>query len=389
MEFIFKNVQLLYGEQLELKTGHAIWIKDGYIYKVLPESDVPENVQTYDGAGKYLIPGLIDLHVHMMWDGSLNPVDTLESEGYEQMLIRAVSYCRTYLKHGITTVRDIGSVDDIALHVAKAINRGLIDGPNLIASGKTLTMTGGHDPFWARFVDGTEEALKGVREQIFKGAEVIKVSSTGGVYGRTEGEEVGHVELNLDEQKVICNEAHKFGLKVSSHAIGREGIYNSIVAGVDTIEHGHFLDDELVSMMEDKGTAWIPTLYVYKQIAEQEGIPDYAKRKAEEIVEIHAQAFKKFFDRNILVGAGSDAGSPTTPHPTLLEELQAMHALIDDNKKILKTATVNAGKILGRKIGQIKEDYVADFVLLDSNPLDNLENIKEVDEVYQKGKKFN
>jgi len=389
MEFIFKNIQLLYGEQLELKTGYAIWIKDGYIYKVLPESDVPENVQTYDGAGKYLIPGLIDLHVHMMWDGSLNPVDTLESEGYEQMLIRAVSYCRTYLKHGITTVRDIGSVDDIALHVAKAINRGLIDGPNLIASGKTLTMTGGHDPFWARFVDGTEEALKGVREQIFKGAEVIKVSSTGGVYGRTEGEEVGHVELNLDEQTVICNEAHKFGLKVSSHAIGREGIYNSIVAGVDTIEHGHFLDDELVSMMEDKGTAWIPTLYVYKQIAEQEGIPDYAKRKAEEIVEIHAQAFKKFFDRNILVGAGSDAGSPTTPHPTLLEELQAMHALIDDNKKILKTATVNAGKILGRKIGQIKEDYVADFVLLDSNPLDNLENIKEVDEVYQKGKKFN
>src|SRR5699024_8106862 len=198
-----------------------------------------------------------------------------------------------------------------------------------------------------------------------------------------------HVELNLDEHKVNCNERNIFGLYVSLQPIGREGIYKSIVAGVDTIEHGHFLDDELVSMMEDKGTAWIPTLYVYKQIAEQEGIPDYAKRKAEEIVEIHAQAFKKFFDRNILVGAGSDAGSPTTPHPTLLEELQAMHALIDDNKKILKTATVNAGKILGRKIGQIKEDYVADFVLLDSNPLDNLENIREVDEVYQKGKKFN
>src|SRR5690625_5471414 len=113
-------------------------------------------------------------------------------------------------------------------------------------------MTGGHDPFWARFIDGKEEALKGVREQIFKGAEVIKISSTGGVYGRTEGEEVGHVELNLDEQKVICDEAHKFGLKVASHAIGREGIYNSITAGVDTIEHGHFLDDELVSMMEKR-----------------------------------------------------------------------------------------------------------------------------------------
>src|SRR5690625_4194245 len=201
MEFIINNVQILYGEKLELVKDHAIWIKDGYINKVVPLQEMPDTVEVYDGDNKYVIPGLIDLHVHMMWDGSLNPVTTLESEGYEQMLIRAVSYCRTYLQNGITTVRDIGSVDDVALHVAKAIRRGLIDGPTLIASGKTLTMTGGHDPFWARFIDGKEEALKGVREQIFKGAEVIKISSTGGVYGRTEGEEVGHVELNLDEDR--------------------------------------------------------------------------------------------------------------------------------------------------------------------------------------------
>jgi len=388
MEYILKNIQILYGENLQLKTNYAVWIKDGYIINVLPEDRLPENIKIYDGGGKYVLPGLIDLHVHMMWDGSHNPVATLESEGYEQMLIRAVSYCRTYLQNGITTVRDIGSVDDIALHVARSINRGLIDGPTLIASGKTLTMTGGHDPFWARFIDGKEEALKGVREQIFKGAEVIKISSTGGVYGRTEGEEVGHVELNLDEQKVICDEAHKFGLKVASHAIGREGIYNSITAGVDTIEHGHFLDDELVSMMEKRGTAWIPTLYVYQQIAKQEGIPDYAKRKAEEIVDIHSNAFKQFFDRDILVGAGSDAGSPKTPHPTLLEELKAMHDLVGDTKEILKTATVNAGKILGYKVGQVKENYEADFLLLDRNPLDHLDHLKDIKQVYKKGKLF-
>lgn len=388
MEFIINNVQILYGEKLELVKDHAIWIKDGYINKVAPLQEMPDTVEVYDGDNKYVIPGLIDLHVHMMWDGSLNPVTTLESEGYEQMLIRAVSYCRTYLQNGITTVRDIGSVDDVALHVAKAIRRGLIDGPTLIASGKTLTMTGGHDPFWARFVDGTEEALKGVREQIYKGAEVIKLSSTGGVYGRTEGEEVGHVELNLDEQQVICDEAHKFGLQVSSHAIGREGIYNSVVAGVDTIEHGHYLDEELVAMMEEKGTAWIPTLYVYQQIAKQDGIPDYAKRKAEEIVEIHAEAFKKFFDRNILIGAGSDAGSPKTPHPTLLEELNSMIELVNDSKEILKTATVNAGKILRRNVGQIKEDYEADLVLLDKNPLENLDHLKSIQKVYKAGKLF-
>ncbi|KAF0824958.1 aryldialkylphosphatase [Cytobacillus firmus] len=110
-----------------------------------------------------------------------------------------------------------------------------------------------------------EVALKGVREQIFKGAEVIKVSATGGVYGRIEGEQVGHAELSLEEQEVIRKEAHRFGLKVASHAIGRDGILNSILAGVDTIEHGHFLDDELASLMEERNTAWI-RFYLVKYI---------------------------------------------------------------------------------------------------------------------------
>jgi len=160
--------------------------KRRYNYKNRTRHRNLKNIEVIDGEGKFLIPGLIDLHVHMMWDGSLNPVGTTESEGYEQMLIRAVNNTQYYVAHGITTVRDIGAIEDISLHVAKAVDRGLIQGPTIIASGKTLTITGGHDPFWARFVDGKDEALKGVREQIYKGAKVIKVSATEGVYGRTE-----------------------------------------------------------------------------------------------------------------------------------------------------------------------------------------------------------
>lgn len=386
MEFVISNVQLLYGEELECKKGLALLIKDGLIKDIISESQLPANVKVIDGKGGFLAPGLIDLHIHMMWDGSLNPVQTSETEGYEQMLIRAVSNCQTYLQHGITTVRDIGSIDDIALHVAKGIKRGLISGPDVIASGKTLTMTGGHDPFWARFVDGKEEALKGVREQIFKGAEVIKVSSTGGVYGRIEGEQVGNAELSLEEQEVICNEAHRFGLKVASHAIGRDGIHNSILAGVDTIEHGHFLDDELVALMEERNTAWIPTLFVYKQIATQEGIPSYARDKAEEIVSIHRNAFESYFNRNILIGAGSDAGSPCTSHRALLDELYTMNEMIPDAKEVLKTATVNAGKILGRDVGIIKEGYRANLILLKENPLECLSNLESIKMVVIRGK---
>lgn len=386
MEQIITDANILYGEDLEVESDSAIWIKDGTIQKVTPKDDLPRGIPVISASGLFMSPGLIDLHVHLMWDGSFDPVETLEKEGYEQMIIRAVSNCNKYIRNGITTVRDVGSVKDIALHVVKGITRGLIKGPTVIASGRTLTMTGGHDPFWARFCDGPTEALKATREQIYKGAQVIKVSATGGVYGRVEGESVGTSELKYEELKVICDEAHHFGLKVASHAIGREGILNSIRAGVDTIEHGHFLDEELIEMMEKRNIAWNPTLLPYRRIANVRGIPSYAQKKAKEIIKIHEETFKSFFNRNILIGAGSDAGSPSTPHPALVDELLEMYKSKPNIKDILKTATSNAGKILGRKIGQIKEGYKADFILTKQNPLDSLHALKEIDRVYQKGK---
>src|SRR5699024_3592995 len=230
-----------------------------------------------------------------------------------------------------------------------------------------------------------DEALRGVREQIYKGATVIKVSATGGVYGRNEGEEVGNSELGLEELKVICDEAHKFGLKVASHAIGREGILNSILAGVDTIEHGHYMDDELIELMEKHKVAWHPTLYVYRQVANMEDRPDYATKKAIDIVKIHDEAFTKYHKRNLLISAGSDAGSPGVSHHGLQDELYAMNETINDNKETLKTATVTAGKILGKKVGIIKPGFEADLVLLRNNPLTNLKNIETVEKVIAKG----
>lgn len=385
MDYIINNLNILYGNNLELRRNKSLWIKEGYIYKIIGRDDFPNNIPVIDGEGKYLIPGLIDLHVHIMWDGSSDPVETTKEDGYEQMIIRAVSHCQRYVDSGITTIRDIGSIDDIAIYISQAVKQGIIKGPKIIASGKTLTMTGGHDPFWARFVDGKDEALKGVREQIFKGAEVIKLSASGGVYGRTEGESATNAELSLEEQSVICDEAHKFGLKVASHAIARDGILNSILANVDTIEHGHYLDEELIKMMEERGIAWIPTLFVYRQIAREEVIPDYARKKAREVTDIHAKAFKNFFNRDILIGAGSDAGSPLTPHTSLLDEIFTMYEIIQDSKNILKTATVNAGFILGKEVGQIREGFIADFILLNKNPLENLEHLKDIDSVYIDG----
>ncbi|SFB38456.1 Imidazolonepropionase [Lentibacillus halodurans] len=385
MNQVITDVNILYGEDLIEKSEHSVLVKDGVIRKVVPRDELPKDIPTSSASGLYMIPGLIDLHVHLMWDGSLNPVETQEKECYEQKIIRAVANCQRYLRHGITTIRDVGSINDISLQVAQGVKRGIIDGPNLIASGKTLTMTGGHDPFWARFLDGTTDALKATREQVYKGARVIKVSATGGVYGRDEGESVLNAELTYEELKTICEVAHQFGLKVASHAIGRDGILNSIKAGVDSIEHGHFLDEELIQMMEDRNIAWVPTLFTYQQNSYASGIPSYAQKKAKEIVEIHEHAFKNYFNRDILIGCGTDAGAPCVVHPSILDELLVMQRIVFNNKEVLKTATSNAGKILGRKIGQIKEGYVADFTLVKQNPLKDLNNVKNVKCVYKNG----
>ncbi len=388
MEYLISGATVLYGKELNELQNHVVWIKDKQIFKVLRESEVNVgDLPTYHYPGLYLLPGLVDHHVHVMWDGSEDPVATHEKEGYEQMIIRAVANCQEYIKQGITTIRDLGSINDIALHTAKAINRGLVHGPRLIASGRTLTMTGGHDPFWGRFCDGTEESLKATREQIFKGAKVIKVSATGGVYGREEGEEVDHVELTYEELKTICEEAHRFDLKVASHAIGRQGILNSIKAGVDTIEHGHFLDEKMVTEMIEHQISWIPTLYIYQQIAREENIPLYAREKAEKVIARHEEAFKSFFNSGVRIGAGSDAGACNTPHPSLIEELETMEHFVSNNKEVLKTATTNAGEILGLNIGQIKEGYEADFIILKQSPLKELSALRNVSAVYRSGRK--
>ena len=379
---------LLVGENLEVISNHSLWIKDGMIHQIIPNEAIPEGKEVENLEGKYLVPGLIDLHVHIMWDGSSDPVQTHEQESKEQQIIRSVANAQLYIKSGVTTIRDLGSIDDIALHVAAAIDKGLIQGPRIIASGKTITMTGGHDPFWATFVDGENEALKATRQQVFKNAGVIKVSATGGVYGRTEGEKVENAELSKEEISVVCKEAHRFGLKVASHAIGREGIWNSIEAGVDTIEHGHFLDEVMVEKMIEKNTAWIPTLYIYQQIANIENVPQYAREKAKKITDMHVAAFQKFFHSGVLIGAGSDAGACYTPHPSVVEEIYKMAEFVEDRKAIYKTATVNAGKILDLPVGQIEKGYFADFIVLSSNPIEDFHVLNHPEAVYKNGVKI-
>ncbi|HYY12650.1 MAG TPA: amidohydrolase family protein, partial [Kineosporiaceae bacterium] len=180
--------------------------------------------------GAFLMPGLIDMHVHLVWSGSPDPARVVEEEGAQLTTVRAVANLQAEVHAGITTVRDLGGNWDLPITLARA-----------------------------------------VRRQVSLGAGVIKVAATGGVYGRPEGEEIGQVELTYEELAAAASEAHRFGLRVAAHALGAEGIRNAVRAGIDTIEHGNFLDEALVAEMRQRGTALCPTLLIYRTIADGAG----------------------------------------------------------------------------------------------------------------------
>jgi imidazolonepropionase-like amidohydrolase len=384
---LIKNVRLL-GSHGLVEGRQDIEIRDGRLHSIRPHQESRSDIPVLDGGGMYLLPGLIDLHVHLVWDGSPDPLERLREESAEQTLLRAVRHARETLEAGITTVRDLGSVDDLAIDLSRAVERGDVVGPRIVPSGQTIIMTGGHDPFWGIMVDGPQEALKATRRQIYWGAGVIKLSATGGVYGRTEGESVTHTELNFDEISTVTSEAHKLGVPVAAHAIGHDGIQNCVEAKVDTIEHGQQLTPELADKLASYGGALVPTLFVYRQIAERPEIPEYARIKAKAILEEHERAIEAARSAGVRIGAGSDAGSPLTPHGSLIDELMALADTGFSPLEALRCATCEAARIVGLdgEVGNIKPGFVADLILVPQNPLEDLGCLRNVRAVWTGGR---
>ena len=350
------------------------------------ELTASEKEPVVDIDGKFILPGLIDLHIHLCWDGSADPVDRLVREPRELTLLRMVRRARETVLSGITTVRDLGAVDDLTLPLSTAIQENIVLGPRMIAAGKSLIMTGGHDPFWGICVNGPWEAVKAVRKQAEKGAKVIKVSATGGVYGRKQGEEVGRCELTREEIEAICGEAHRLGLRVASHALGEEGIKNSVLAGCDTIEHGIFAQKEILQKMVKKGTFLTPTLFIYRKIAEGNA-PPYAKEKAKRVMEQHHRCFFEAKGVGVKILAGSDAGSPEAPHPSLFQEMEEMVRLGLLPMEVIHIATLANAEALGMEdlIGSIEGGKIADLIILDEDPTEDLSKLNHIWGVMKEG----
>jgi imidazolonepropionase-like amidohydrolase len=306
-----------------------------------------------------------------VWSGGPDPARTVEHAGEQATTLRAAANAQAQLLAGITTVRDVGSSWDIAIALGRSIDRGELEGPTVVASGRTVIMTGGHDPFWGVMADGVDAVVAAVRGQVSAGAGVIKTAATGGAYGREEGEEVGQPELSAAELAALTTEAHRFGRRVAAHALGTEGIANAVAAGVDTIEHGVFLTDELVSRMAAQGTVLCPTVEIYRVIASGGGgeVPAYARAKAVSVVGAHEQSVRMALAAGVPVVAGTDAGSVMLPHPALVAEMVALRSCGMSGADVLRAATSGAATALGRSdLGVIEPGARADLTLVDGDP---------------------
>ncbi len=405
---VIRNGTLIDGNGGPPLKDAAVLVKDNRIHQVGPASRISlpsVTVKEINVRGGMILPGLIDTHVHMMLE-EINLARVMTTP-FSMRFYQSVQYMRRTLEAGITSVRDAGGAD---AGLKQAVESGLIVGPRLQISIVPLTITGGHGdgwmlsgeefhllPAWPGMpdgrCDGVEEVRKKVREVLRAGAEVVKVHATGGVLSPTDHPEF--TQFSLEELRVIVQEASfRRGVRVMAHAQGAQGIKNAVRAGIHSIEHGIFLDDEAIELMLENGTYLVPTLLALVAILEQgekSGMPEYGLRKAHEVSEAHADSIARAYKAGVRIAMGTDAA--VMPHGTNLRELGLMVRIGMTPMEAIVATTRTAAECLGweDRVGTLEPGKLADMIVVRQDPLQDvriLENPENIALVMKDGSVF-
>ncbi|MQS97082.1 metal-dependent hydrolase family protein [Companilactobacillus halodurans] len=396
MKTLYKNFGLFDGEKAETQPDAWFIIDDetGEIEK-LGFKNAPDTEKVVDLAGKFVMPGLINTHVHLMMNAITNKLEYLSEA---EVTFTALNNLKEALKAGVTYVRDCGCAFDVDIKLHKLQEEGQLGGTEIVPSGRPMCITGGHADFtegidgettWGNLVDSPDEMRHAVRREFKLGAKNIKVMATGGVMSSTD--QIDDVEFSMEELKTAVEEAHTKHMTIAAHAEGTVGIHNAILAGVDSIEHGCLISDDDIELIQEKGIYLTPTVIAtYSIPAYGEGkLPDYMVDKAKGFKDKFYARMKVAIKGGVTLAFGTDAGTPFNTFSDIPKELELLTDVGASNEEALFAATRNSSHLLriDDKYGSIKEGKIADFLVLDEDPLKDIKAVQQKDkQVYKKGK---
>lgn len=368
--FIHANIVDVIGSSM-IKNG-AVLVEDGIIKEVGTEIQAPADAQVIDLAGKTMLPGLFNCHVHMCSDAG-NGVHQALSDA--ALTIRALKNLKTLVNSGVTYIRDAGDPNFIDVDIHNAQLKGEILAPEMQTAGHCICMTGGHGHTEGREADGPDDCRKAAREQLRGGANWIKVMATGGVM--TKGVEPGCAQLTEEELRAAIEEAHKAGAFTFTHAQGMEGIKNALRAGVDSIEHGFFMDDWCFDFMKEHNVFFVPTLaapYWIKEFGTGAGIPDYMVQKVEKTIDAHRDTFCRAHKAGVKIALGTDAGTPFNKFDMTAFESVLMVENGMTPMEAIQCGTINAAELMRVKDthGSITPGKKANFSIFANDPLTDI-----------------
>lgn len=398
------------GRLLDVKKGEwrehvSVTVIGARIIAVEPQ---PQNRtgERVDLNGYVCLPGLIDSHVHLTGE-TQNEADSLRStlsDNPADHAYRSVGFAEKTLLAGFTTVRDLGGADNINIALKHAIAKGWIMGPRVFTAGKAIATTGGHaDPtnslnqeFAAALgdpgpkdgvINSPEEARKAVRQHYKDGADLIKITATGGVLSLAASGQ--NSQFMDDELKAIVTTAKDYGFRVAAHAHGAEGIKRALRAGVDSIEHGTYMDDEAITLFKQTGAWYVPTISAGRFVAGKAALPDYyppiVRPKAAAIGPLIQSTFAKAWKAGVKIAFGTDAA--VFPHGDNGKEFGYMVEAGMPAIEAIRAATLNAAQLLGKQgvLGAVEPDYTADIIAVEGDPLKDVSVLLSVKFVMKDG----
>ena len=383
-------------KSIVIKNSLITLVSDGYINK----SDFQEY---YDLKDSYVLPGLMDAHVHLAQEYVPKAERDLKVEPEFNAIFAAANAIKT-LNAGFTTVRNVGDGGMETISLRNAINKGIVPGPRILTSGKTIATTGGHgDPTNGLptdlyepptpeegVVDSFEDIKKAVRQRYKDGTDGIKITATGGVLSVAKSGE--NPQFTNNELEALISIAKDYGLWVAAHAHGKEGMLRAVNAGVTSIEHGTFMDSEVMDAMKKNGTYYVPTILAGEWVAEKSKIdnffPELVRPKAAKIGPQILDTFTKAHKYGVKIAFGTDSG--VSAHGDKWQEFALMVRGGMSPLETIQSATLETAKLfkLENEIGKIKTGFSADIIALRDNPLENIESLKDISFVMKEGTRY-